>query len=334
MGPRASLGTFEQRNIPSGNITSAMRKITIGKHYCLRNWKWVGTWAISIIFRNALGQAKKAAKNINHGKGLGVMADITEELDPFCSDWVATRPTVTKLLRGRQGCVWLVSETEPHVRTCVWMCEVTCMHVGYSKTTMGGNARWKEEGVAAMWVTIHKHTASRGDVTASQISLLVSTWTSVYITSHFSLFFLFLSFSFLSSLFISVISSKFHWLFLPSFLSLLLFLPSSVSFFLSLFSIFTHSFPLSYFVPIFPACLRFFLCSFLHFLSSVTTRYSCYSNNLTAQFHTFPCSSSSSLYSRYARHSISRIIIMSQNKFTECNHRHAFVATTGKCKWL
>jgi hypothetical protein len=25
---------------------------------------------------------------------------------------------------------------------------------------------------------------------------------------------------------------------------------------------------------------------------------------------------------------------MSQNKFTECNHRHAFVATTGKCKWL
>lgn len=194
------------------------------------------------------------------------------------------------------------------------MCEVTCTHVGYSKMTMGGDARWKKEGVAAMWVNIHKHAVSRGDVTTSQLTLLVSTCTSsVYITFHFSLFSLcffpcfFLSFFLTCSFFTT--SSYFLSLFRHCLLSLLIF-SSMFSFFLPLLSFYIYTFRTSFLVfPIFSSFLQFFIRSFSHFLS-------CLSHLHTDTVPITWLLNSSSLHSRYAAQSRGWIIVMSPHKYT------------------
>jgi len=140
------------------------------------------------MFWNSLGKIQKAAQNTRHENGF------RRNGRHYCRvRSLLLRPGCDSTYRyktsRRQAGPCLACITEPHVRTCVWMCEVTCKHGGYSTMTMGGDARRKKEGVAAMWVNIHKHAVSRGDVTASEISLLVSTCTSsVYNSFHFSLF--------------------------------------------------------------------------------------------------------------------------------------------------
>lgn len=203
------------------------------------------------MFWNSLGKAKKAAQNTRHENGF------RRNGRHYCRvRSLLLRPGCDSTYRyktsRRQAGLCLACITEPHVRTCVWMCEVTCTHVGYSKMTMGGDARWKKEGVAAMWVNIHKHAVSRGDVTASQISLFVSTCTSsVYITSHFSLFSLcyfpcfFVSF-FITCSFLLLLLTSCPSAFTASFLSVFFF--PTFCFFLPLLIFYIHIFRKSFLV--------------------------------------------------------------------------------------
>lgn len=187
-----------------------------------------------------------------------------------------------------QAGLCLACTTEPHVRTCVWMCEVTCTHVGCSKMSMGGDARWKREGVATMWVGTHKHAVSRGDVTASQISLLVSTCiSSVYITFHFSVFSVcffpcfFLSFFLTRSFLLLLLTScpsSFTLLFLYLFFFHVLFLSSSAYL---LYSHIPYIFPRFSYIFFLPSFLYSFVFTF-PFLS-LTTTHRHFANNLIAQ---------------------------------------------------
>lgn len=145
------------------------------------------------MFWNSLGVPKKAMQNTRHENGFRHNGRHYCTVRSFLLR-LGCDSTYRYKISRRQAGLCLVCITEPHVRTCVWMCEVTCTHVGYSKLTMGGEARWKKEGVAAMWVNIHKHAASRGDVTAPQISSLVSACNHLYILLPISLFSLSVSF--------------------------------------------------------------------------------------------------------------------------------------------
>lgn len=97
-----------------------------------------------------------------------LLRDILAELGRSCSNWDVTRPTVTKLL----GWVWLVSQREPYVRTCVWMCEAPCTHVSCVKKAMGGVAVWKLEGAPS-----HSHALARGDARCGSYNFLAPTCT-------------------------------------------------------------------------------------------------------------------------------------------------------------
>jgi len=96
------------------------------------------------MFWNSLGKARKVAQNTRHENGF------RRNGRHYCRvRSLLLRPGCDSTYRyktsRRQAGLCLACITEPHVRTCVWMCEVTCTHVGYRKMTMGGNARWKKE---------------------------------------------------------------------------------------------------------------------------------------------------------------------------------------------
>jgi hypothetical protein len=238
------------------------------------------------MFWNSLGVPKKAMQNTRHENGFRHNGRHYCTVRSFLLR-LGCDSTYRYKISRRQAGLCLACITEPHVRTCVWTCEVTCTHVGYSKLTMGGEARWKKEGVAAMWVNIHKHAASRGDVTASQTSSLVSTCNHLYILPSISLFSL--SVSFLVSFFLSffpvhqlLLLTSCHASFrLVSLLICLhvLFLSSSAYL---LYSHIPSTFPIFSYIFFLPLVFYSFIFTF-PLLSLTATHRRC-TNNLIAQF--------------------------------------------------
>jgi hypothetical protein len=228
------------------------------------------------------------------------MADITAELDPFCSERVATRPTVTKLLRGRQDCVSLYHRTAcTHVCMNVWGDLYACR----LQQDDDGWGRKMKERRSGRHVSEYPQTRCISwwcDSVTDIIACFNLHIICIYYFPFLSILSLFLSMFlslFLSNLFISV-TSYFLSLFLHCLVSLLN-CSFTFCFFLPLLILYIHIFPTSFLVfPTFSSSLQFFIRSFSHFLS-------CLSQLRTDTVPVTWLLSSSSLHSRYAAQSSS-----------------------------